>query len=288
MNVLLTGANGFLGNHLLKRLLKAGHSVVAARRHTQIDKIGAQTDQVQWFPVEEGFNACFTHHPQLNAVVHTATNYGRHGEPLDQLLSTNTLWPLSCLQAAVSHGVRVFINTDSTLPRDTSPYALSKSQFLDWGRWLGEVKKISFVNIRLEHMFGPGDNLSKFPCHVIQSCSRNLPELLLTEGLQRRDFIYIDDVVEAYNVILNHSPKLGFGFHEYELGSGSAGTIREFVEMVHRITASQTCLKFGALPYRNNEPMLSVADISRLNALGWSCLNTLEMGIRKTLDEMQL
>lgn len=288
MNILLTGASGFLGSHLLKRLLKAGHSIVAVRRdNTQLDRLGGLTDRVQWFSAEDEFIACFAQHPELDTVIHTAANYGRNGETLDQMLSTNALWPLSCLQAAVAHGVRCFINTDSTLPRATSAYALSKSQFLDWGRWLGEAKKIGFINIRLEHMFGPGDDLSKFPCHVIQSCRRNVPELLLTEGLQRRDFIYIDDVVEAYNVLLNHSSTLGVGFHEYELGSGSAGTIREFVEMAHRLTASHTRLRFGAVPYRSTEPMLSVADTSKLNTLGWQCVNTLEMGIRKSLDGMK-
>jgi CDP-paratose synthetase len=288
MNILLTGASGFLGRHLIKRLLIAGHSIVAVYRDsTQLNQLDGLINQVQWFPAKKGFKACFTQHPQLDVVIHTAACYGRNGESLDLLLNTNTLWPLSCLQAAMEHGVHCFINTDSSLPRATNAYALSKSQFLDWGRWLGEIKKINFINIRMEHMFGPGDDPSKFPTHVIKACSSNVPELFLTEGLQRRDFIYIDDVIQAYYVLLNHTPKLGLGFHEYELGSGSAGTIREFVELVHRLTGSQTRLQFGAVPYRATEPKLSVADTSRLNALGWRCVNTLEMGIQKTLDGMK-
>lgn len=289
MNILLTGASGFLGRNLLKGLLEAGHSVVAMHRHsTQLDKLGILSDQVKLFAVEEGFSACFEQHPQLNAVVHTAANYGRHGEPLDQLLSSNIFWPLTCLQAAMAHGVGCFINTDTVLPSTTSPYALSKAQFLDWGRWLGETQKIAFINIRLQHMFGPGDDQSKFPSYVIEACSSHVPELPLTEGLQRRDFIYIDDVVSAYNVLLKHASTLSMGFHEYELGSGSASTIRDFVELVHRLTESRTHLQFGAVPYRASEDMLLVADTSKLEGLGWRCMHTLEEGVRKTINGLKL
>ena len=59
-----------------------------------------------------------------------------------------------------------------------------------------------FINMRLEHFYGPGDADSKFTAHVMNSCLRNVPELKLTLGEQRRDFFYIEDVVSAYLIIL--------------------------------------------------------------------------------------
>jgi nucleoside-diphosphate-sugar epimerase len=130
-------------------------------------------------------------------------------------------------------------------------------------------------------MYGPGDDTSKFTARVIKDCLANVAEIKLTPGDQKRDFVYIDDVVFAYDILLeqtNHQAASGRSF-----GHGVAVTIREFVETVHQITGSTTRLNFGALPYRQNEIMHSGTDIEALMSLGWRCRTTLAVGIRKTV-----
>ena len=68
------------------------------------------------------------------------------------------------------------------------------------------------------------------------------------------------------------------------LGSGKPHTIRHFVESIHSLTGSGTLLKFGAVPYRDNEIMESRSDISFLKKLGWEPRVTLEEGIRKMIE----
>jgi CDP-paratose synthetase len=107
-----------------------------------------------------------------------------------------------------------------------------------------------------------------------------VPELKLTNGEQKRDFIYIDDVVSAYLIILEKIKGFSDFFNEFDVGSGSAVSIREFVEKIHQITDSQTHLAFGSIPYRIGELMSSNANVEPLVELGWFCKTNLDKGLK--------
>ena len=137
--------------------------------------------------------------------------------------------------------------------------------------------------MRLEHFYGPGDNDSKFTSYVINSCIENIPNLELTLGEQKRDFIYIDDVISAYLILLGKMDTFSDEFNEFDVGSGEAISIKDFVKIVHQLTHSQSFLDFGAIPYRKGEVMLSEINIEPLNQLGWECKTKLEQGLELTL-----
>jgi nucleoside-diphosphate-sugar epimerase len=223
------------------------------------------------------------------AVVHTACAYGRAGETTLQLFDANLRFGLVLLEALAQTGspqVPVsFLNTGTALDPTVSPYALSKQQFSSWGRAFASQPKsaLQFINVHLQHMYGPGDDASKFTAHVLRACQSHRPELALTAGEQQRDFIFIDDVVNAYATLLTHRQKLA-PCEDIDVGSGEAPSIRSFVETVHRITRSTTRLLFGAIPYRPNEAMHCQADITRLRELGWSPSFSLESGLKRTLE----
>jgi len=179
----------------------------------------------------------------------------------------------------------MFLNTDTILDKYLNLYALSKNQLLQWGKFFSMHERIRFGNIRLEHFYGPDDDPTKFSTYVINGCLQNVSELKLTKGEQKRDFIYIDDVVLAYMVLLEKMDSFNNSFLEFDVGSGSSVSIREFVETVHCLTASKTRLLFGALPYREGEVMHSEADISRLAALGWQCRYDIETGLRQVIEQ---
>lgn len=178
-----------------------------------------------------------------------------------------------------------FINTGSVLAPEVSPYALTKFQFTQWGRFVAaqSAGQLRFINVLLQHMYGPGDHPSKFTTHVLHVCHRNERTLELTAGGQNRDFIYIDDVVTAYAKLLDQCTSLE-PIVDIDIGSGIAPTIREFVETVHRLTASKTMLSFGALPYRSNEAMHCQADIAAMKSFGWIPKFDLEAGLKKTIE----
>lgn len=277
-----------MGSALALHWLKAGHQVALLLRP------GSQLHRLQGFDVSFNIGRCamdaevdaFVKNAQPEIVVHTACSFGRQGETNLQVFDSNLRFGVVISQALRHSTLPVtFINTGSALGSDVSIYALSKHQFADWGRMLAlrSGGQLRFVNVLLQHMYGPGDDVSKFTTHVLHACQRNDPVLKLTAGEQRRDLIYIEDVVHAYDTLLTNRDQLEAA-QDIDVGSGVAPTIRQFVETAHRLTASQTELHFGALPYRPNEAMHSQANIDRIRQLGWQSAFDLEAGLQKTIE----
>ncbi len=221
-----------------------------------------------------------------DAVVHTACAYGRRDEQPMAVLDANLRLGIALLQAILAHASAqtVFVNTGTVLAPQVSLYALSKAQFAHWGAELASQhpQQLQFINVHLQQMYGAGDDRSKFTTHVIETCRLGEERLSLTPGEQRRDFIHIDDVVRAYDMILTQGHRFAAS-DAIDVGSGHAVSMREFVQLVHCLTAAPTQLDFGAVPYRANEAMLCVADTTRLRGMGWAPIFDLESGLKHTL-----
>ena len=284
---MLTGVTGFLGSHLAEALLFAGHEVVALkRRGSSLRRIESIAEDLTLVDIDGlDFDALFTQHNTIDAIIHTATAYGRNNETVSEIFDANTVFPLQLLDAGSRAGIKVFINTDTILDQYLNLYSLSKNQLLQWGKFFSIHNKFKFINLQLEHFYGPADDALKFTTYVINNCMANTPELKLTLGEQKRDFIYIDDVVSAYLLVLEKATDFDNAFIEFDVGSGQSISIRSFVETVHRLAGSQTHLAFGAMPYRQSEVMHSEADISGLSALGWRCQYDVVAGLRKLIEQ---
>lgn len=288
MNILITGASGFLGNAITHHLLNSVHKVSLLLRATSnIHRLHSRQSEFELGRCnseKEIDEFILSIRPDI--VIHTACTYGRLGETALQVSDSNLRYGLVIIDSLFRTKKSVtFINTGTTLESTVSTYALTKQQFSQSGRLLAlqSSGQLRFINILLQHMYGPGDDPSKFTSHVLSSCYQNKPTLNLTAGEQRRDLIFIDDVVSAYTAVLEQRDKFKIA-DEIEVGSGIAPTVREFVQTVHRMTKSNTQLNFGALPYRPNEPMHCQANIDKLKALGWQPKYDLEMGLLKTLE----
>ena len=285
--ILLTGATGYLGSRLAEAFLENGHKVVVLKRKTSsLRHLELILPRLTMLDVDGlDLSMLFKDYGKIDAVIHAATSYGRNGESASQIADANLTFPLKLMDAAITANVGVFVNTDTALDKFTNAYSLSKRQFAEWGQHFSRQKKIRFINLRLEHFYGVGDDDTKFTTHVIKSCMMNTPELKLTLGEQKRDFIYIDDVVAAYLLLMEKSESLADWFKEFDVGSGKAITIRQFVETVHRLTASTTHLNFGALPYRTGEVMHSESDSKDLARLGWHCVYDIESGLKRVIEQ---
>ncbi|MDM5263701.1 NAD-dependent epimerase/dehydratase [Sulfurovum sp. XTW-4] len=286
MTILLSGATGFLGSYLLKRFMQEGFDVIALTRSTSDTyRIKELLSTITYYDVDTTeIKEIFKKH-NIDIVVNTVTDYGRSNSRISSILETNLMFSVRLLENAVENNVKTFINTDTLLEKEINAYALSKNQLVQWMQFLSD--KINMINIKIEHMYGPLDDDNKFIYWVINQLQQNVEKIDLTNGVQKRDFIYIDDVVEAYMTIIINIEKFS-SYEEFELGSGDAIEVKEFLNLVYNeISQKQvltTKLNFGAVEYRPKENMCMEADISKLLSLGWEPSVKLEEGIKKILN----
>lgn len=284
--ILLTGATGFLGSKLLARLLSPQYEyevTILKRSFSDISRISTLMSQVRSFDLDKVLLNNVFDGAGYDAILHCATDYGRKATPRSDVIESNLLLPLRLLETGLNHGVRTFINTDTMLDKNVSDYTLSKRQFREWLQ--GASSQVAGINMVLEHFYGPGDDSSKFVAHIIRSLVRGVPAIPLTAGRQKRDFIYVDDVVDAFICVLEKTCDQGPGYLEYEVGSGVTISVKELVTLAKLISGNQvTQLDFGAIPYRSNEPMDVNVDASRLHALGWRVRCGLQEGLLRTID----
>jgi CDP-paratose synthetase len=287
LNILITGAGGFLGSALAQRLGEKNHHVsLLVRKNTSLYRLhDVSSFKIGRCESDSEINK-FVSDICPDVVIHTACCYGRGGESPLQIIDSNIWFGAVLLNAIKGLKKKVsFINTGTVLSRDLSLYALTKIQFEELGAYISNTsnQSIQFINIKLQYMYGPGDDVSKFASYVINACKKNMPELPLTLGEQKRDFIYIADVVDAYVKIIESIDKLNV-VESIELGSGDAPRLKDFVRIAHKLTNSKTELLFGEIPYRENDSMYLVANIDRIRSLGWSPKFDIEAGIKKIIE----
>lgn len=294
MRIFLTGSSGFLGSALARHWNACGHELwLLARPSSRLGGLAELPDSVRVVRASapDEIRAA-VHGAEPDAIVHTACSYGRKGESVLDVMDANLRLGIVLLQAVLDmpareRGPTTFLNTATVLEPNVSLYALSKTQFSAWGANLATQapERLRFIDIRLQQMYGPGDDRSKFTTHVIEACRKNEVHLALTLGEQRRDFIHIDDVVRAYERILEKSAHFSPS-DAIDVGSGNAVTMRSFVELTKQIVGASTLLDFGAVPYRANEAMLCVADTARLRGLGWQLEVPLADGIKNMIKAL--
>ena len=289
LRILITGGSGFLGSALARHFLGLGCSVALLLRPDSLLSRFKGCD-IDAFLIgrcsNDGEITRFIQDVQPQIIVHTACAYGRKDERLIDVVDTNLRLGLLLLEATRSiHHPVTFINTGTVLEPTVSDYALSKHQLVAWAKRFAAASngQLQFINVLLQHMYGSGDDLSKFTTHVLKTCLENKPALDLTLGEQRRDFVYIADVVSAYATLVQQRETLK-AVQDIEVGSGEAPSVREFVETVHQLTHSVTKLNFGAIQYRADEAMLCKADTSKLNEMGWIPKYSLVSGLKETIE----
>jgi nucleoside-diphosphate-sugar epimerase len=288
MRFLITGITGYLGSHIARFLVDQGYQIAGLIRESS--KLNRLDDYVHKIDLITYKNLEDLKTISLDAediICHFATCYGRNQESLSETIEANYLMPIYLLQLATKKKGISFCNCSTSLPRFVNPYSLSKAQFSEWGQYLSEVSNVVFVDLIMEHFYGPNDDNSKFISNLISKLKNNDSMLMdLTPGEQIRDFIYIDDAVSAIVTILNAIQKneLVSNYMKIPVGSGVGTSIRQIVEKIHQKLNSSVGLNFSALPYRKIEAMYSVADISLLKSFGWQPEFGIDDGIAKIIN----
>ncbi|MCH1924608.1 NAD(P)-dependent oxidoreductase [Shewanella sp. C32] len=280
MRILITGISGFLGSHLANALISKHELAGTVRAGSNLERVNDKDnleliniDCVDWIEKIRFFN------PDI--VINTAALYGRKKESLSELIEANIIFPQKIIECIRTDST--FINCGTSLPSSVSFYSLTKNQFIELAKEYCKITNIKFVNLRLEHFFGANDDPTKFTSYVINQCLSGLP-LNLTEGIQERDFIYIDDLIIAFKCIVDSLEELDY-FESIDIGSGNTVKVKDFVKLVASITSSKSIIEFGAIPMRENELMFSCAEIQRIKSLGWKPKYDLVSAIKDMINK---
>ena len=286
--ILLTGATGFLGSYLLESFISLDFNVIILKRSTSFTvRIKHLLNNVIYYNADllSNLDDVFIQN-KIDIIVHTACSYGRSNESLKEIIDTNLIFGINLMELGIKYKVKTFINTGSLLPRNVNNYSLSKAQLIDWLKI--NSSKIQVINLKIEHMYGPNDDNKKFLPWLINEMQSGTENINLTSGIQKRDFIYVDDVVTAYNLIINNCEKLG-NWNEFDIGTNSYVNVKDFViqiaknlENTHNIKILSR-LKFGVIDYRDGDIMIPLLDNSKLLNMGWVPKTSLKEGIKKVL-----
>ncbi len=302
--VLITGATGFIGSHLTRRLVAEGARVaVLARDTSNLRVLHDILDCVQVHRADVGergavLRAFDAFHPQI--VFHlAAVGLSQPFVQADAALRTNVHGTIHLLEAARQAGVQRFIhsgtayeygeqgNTPDGAREKLDPintYAASKAAAWAFVRMYARTFGLPAVTMRLYHVYGPGQPPTTLISSAIYAAleGRDFP---MTPGQQKRDFVYVDDVVEGY-VRAALAPNVEG--KSIDLGSGQSWEIRQVVAHLFETIGSSGQPLPGALPYRPGEIMDQVADVEAARELlGWQARTPLQDGLRATIEWYQ-
>jgi CDP-paratose synthetase len=276
VSVLVTGATGGLGRKIVGMLLKSGYTVFALVRETsnlQLLKT-LYRDYPFFFIFFKEVEDVFVRR-DIRFVIHTATCYGLEKDSVDDIVEANLTVPAKLFALSQQHGVSAFLNADTFFEPSLGIggkrqlYISTKKEFLSIARkQAAREHGCVFVNMRIEHMYGPDDSKDKFICFILNSCLSNVPNISLTDGAQKRDFVFVDDVASAFVKTIQCAGGLS-SYEEFGIGSGASMSIKDAVFLIHQMTKSRTVLEWGALPYRESEIFDSKASLTNNYKIGW-------------------
>ena len=225
------------------------------------------------------------------------TAVGRIPLSIDDLIRTNTLGTIHLIEAAESSGCEYFINTGSSSEygqKNTSmaeddflepnnPYGLSKSGATQYASSMKQYKNFPIITYRLFAVYGPYEDMHRLIptlCrHIIEESS---PELSSPDPV--RDFIYIEDVVEAY---LRADIAIESPLSVINLGTGIQYSIDEVIRLLQKITGSSVEPHYGKKNLHQFEPRLWKSNPRNMQKILDLYPRPLVDGLSETLDWMR-
>ena len=289
--VLVVGGNGYLGRFLVKKLKDYQANVVIISRNCESSDSQFVVDITNFEETKKAIQQI-----QPDIVYHLAANISRNRdfEIYEQMAVVNvqgTLNLLKSLEDIDAHFIftsssEIYGNNKSPfhenqIPKPVSPYSLSKisAELLIETYCKNHNKK--FTNLRVFNFYGENMPEEFFIPQMIQSLKRE-EDFLMTKGEQIRDFLYVDDVVNA--LILTAKNTTSYG-ETMNICSGKATQLSQLATAVNTTMNSSAKIVLGAIPYRNNEVWEMIGDNSKIkNIIDFEPKISIEKGIEIVIN----
>jgi UDP-glucose 4-epimerase len=299
--VLVTGASGFIGMHLTRRLIQEGARVSIVARYNSLEhnvRLCPIWNELEIFEADirnieslqplagRKFDVVF----HLAAYNHVGNSFLHAGEALE----TNCNGTANLLETVRDYGKFVYISTsevygrqekvpfvESMYPHPNSPYSV--------GKYAGELYSLMkqrqsnspIAVIRPFNAFGPYQSTRAVIPELIVTCLLGKP-VVATQGRQTREFNFVTDLVDGMVSAALSDKAIG---EVINLGTGKDIAIRDLVRLIHRKTGSSSELRIGKLSTRPNEIWKMKADASKAKKLlGWKPDVDFEEGLDRTIE----
>ncbi|CAN5367636.1 NAD(P)-dependent oxidoreductase [soil metagenome] len=299
--VIITGATGFVGANLARRLLKDGHRVHLLVR-----------PQYSSWRIDEISSACHIHQIDLQDadqlkeavakikpdwIFHLAAN-GAYSWQTDvrEIINTNLIGTVNLVQSCLSSGFETFVNTGSSSEygfKDHAPvenefiepnsyYAISKSSATMFCQFMARSQKVQIPTLRLYSIYGPYEEPNRLmPTIIINGLDGRLPPLV--DPNIARDYVSADDCIEAYMAAA--SAKTADPGAVYNVGSQVQVSLAEVVEVARRILNISEQPNWGTMPNRKWDTSVWVSNSEKIRAdIGWQTSDGFEDGFSKMVS----
>jgi UDP-glucose 4-epimerase len=297
--VAVTGSTGFIGMHLLRGLHAAGAEIVAiaeAGRH--MERWDSLPFFVQRIVIEDPSHlGDAIRQAEAPYVIHLSAfvSTERSLPAIDLSLRQNLLPTISLLTAAAErHAARVILMgsceeySQKASPFDTalatdpsSPYGASKAAATAYASMFSNSFGLPTVVLRPSVVYGPGQSERMLISQVMKALSENRA-VNVTAGEQTRDFIYVEDVVQA---IVRSLTMPGIEGDAWNVGSGEVVAVRDCLERIERITGRRGLIQYGKRPYSENEIFQYEPKVQgTYAAFDWKPSVMLDEGLEKTWE----
>lgn len=265
---LVTGATGFVGSNLVRRLVNDGWDTHVIIRDGSDLSMLSGIDSAIRVHVHDGSTEQLIEIVQLASprlVFHLASLFlAQHtSQDIEPLIHSNLLFSTQLVEAMSVNGVRHLINTGTSWQHyensDYSPvclYAATKQAFEAVLMYYVEVSDMSAISLQLFDTYGPNDHRAKL-FTLLRKTARTGEPLLMSPGEQLIDLVYIDDVLDAYLLAAERLLRGSVNRHEvYAVTSGKPIKLRELVEIYGQVVDLSLAVEWGARPYRSRETMI--------------------------------
>lgn len=312
MRILVTGGAGFIGSNLVDALLRDGHTVTVVDNlstgkfeNLYNVKEAARENRFSFFHTDirdDSLLAAFRNREQ-EVVIHLAAQPDVRVSVKNPVMDAeiNVLGTINVLQLAVENGVRRFINTSSggcvygepeSLPvsedaprRPDSPYGVSKSVAEEYLRYYQRSHGLSFCTLAPANVYGPRQNpfgeAGVVAIFIGRMLSGETP-VIYGDGEQTRDFVFIDDVVDAYLAALTR------GEGEFiNLGTGVETSVNQLYRMLAEILDFDGEPEY-APPRQGELSRIALQAEKARELLGWRPRTSLSEGLSRTVEWYRL
>jgi len=287
-SILLTGASGFIGGACLRSLLRGTAEIHCVNR----SGTGPQHDNVIWHAAnlcDSGSALRLVQSIRPTRLLHCAwiATPGIYSTALDNLDWLEA--GIALLRAFGTYGGERFVGVgtcaeydwsakffaeDSTRLNPSSLYGHCKASMWTAAQACAKAHGFTTAWGRVFLPYGPGDAPERLIPSVI-SALQNRRVVETTNGTQRRDFVYVDDVADFLTRLLASTHEGAFN-----VGTGRATSVREVTTALAEALGGLSLIQFGAKPARPDEPAFLVADMAKAQAvLGWRSSVDLAAGL---------